>query len=237
MIAALLAEKPDEEQEESEKRKKFRIFFSYSMADNTGGKEGDNQATAYNTFLAPQMTRFQFPISESLPFIDLPIGRDSSDDEQHIFLRGLADTGGCCTMAWKPCMLKLKEQFPKFVSEHTVLKERQFEDIKTGGIQDGMWITDVIVFYMPFATNSKNLGIMFGLTDDLPINVLYGLPFMIQAQITIDLDAQTATSKVLVTTLKLKMLPPKRTNLSTIDYKVGYWATYHSNKQSDKMQE
>ncbi len=209
MIAALLAQKPDEEQEESEQPKKFRIFFSYSMVDNTGGKEDGNQATAYNTFLAPQMARFQFPISYSLPFIDLPIGRDSSDDEQHIFLRGLADTGGCCSMAWKPYMLKLKEQFPEFVSEHTVLKERQFEDMEIGGIQGGVWITDVIVFYMPFATNGENHGIMFGLTDDLPINVLYGLPFMIQAQIIIDLDAQTATSKVLATTFKLKMLPPK----------------------------
>jgi hypothetical protein len=132
-------------------------------------------------------------------------------------------------------MLKLKEKFPAFVSEHTVLKERQFEDIKIGGIQGGVWITDVIVFYMPFATNGENHGIMFGLTDELPINVLYGLPFLIQAQITMDMDAQTATSKVLATTFKLNMIPPKRTNLDTIDYKVGSKATYHSSNQD--MQE
>jgi hypothetical protein len=143
-------------------------------------------------------------------------------------------------MAWKPYMLKLKEKFPEFVSEHTVLKERQFEDIKIGGIQGGVWITDVIVFYLPFATNGENHGIMFGLTDELPINVLYGLPFLIEAQVTLNMDAQTATSKVLGTTFQLKMLPPKRADLDTIDYKVGSKATYHASnlaKNEPMMQE
>jgi hypothetical protein len=231
MIAALLTQK--NEQAEPNPRKKFRIFFSYSMTNDEVATEAEGEV--FRSFLAPRLSRFQFPISDALPFIDLPIGRECDEDEQHIFLRGLADTGGCCTMAWKPYMLKLKEKFPAFVSEHTVLKERQFEDIKIGGIQGGVWITDVIVFYMPFATNGENHGIMFGLTDDLPINILYGLPFLIQAQITMDMDAQTATSKVLATTFKLNMLPPKRTNLDTIDYKVGSRATYHS--QQDDMQE
>jgi hypothetical protein len=74
---------------------------------------------------------------------------------------------------------------------------------------------------MPFATNGENHGIMFGLTDELPINVLYGLLFLIQAQITMDMGTMTAASKVLATTFKLNMLAPKRTDLDTIDYKVG----------------
>jgi hypothetical protein len=133
---------------------------------------------------------------------------------------------------------EIEEKFPEFVSEHTVLKEHQFEDIKIGGIQGGVWITpDVIVFYMPFATNGENHGIMFGLTDELPINVLHGLPFLIQAQITMDMDAMTAASKVLATTFKLNMLAPKRTDLDTIDYKVGSRATYHSTFEAEDMQE
>lgn len=233
MIAALLTQK-EGTTESSPPKKKFRIFFSYSLTSDDITTEGDTEE--FRSFLAPRMSRFQFPISDALPFIDLPIGRESDEDEQHIYLRGLADTGGCCTMAWKPYMLKLKEKFPEFVSEHTVLKERQFEDIKIGGIQGGVWITDVIVFYMPFATNGENHGIMFGLTDELPINVLYGLPFLIQAQITMDMDAMTAASKVLATTFKLNMLAPKRTELDTIDYKVGSRATYHSTFEAD-MQE
>ena len=98
-------------------------------------------------------------------------------------------------MAWKPYMLRLKDKFLEYIKEHTVLKkERQFEDIKIGGIQGGVFITDVMTLYLPFTSDGENHGIMFGLTNDLPINVLYGLPFLLQAQITLDMDAQTARS-------------------------------------------
>ena len=233
MIAALLTQK--EETTESNPRKKFRIFFSYSMAEEKITPP-PSEGEPFISFLAPPMSRYRFPISDTLPFIDLPIGRDMDDDDQHIFLRGLADTGGCCTMAWKPYMLKLKEKFPEFVSEHTVLKERQFEDIKIGGIQGGVWITEVLVFYMPFESNGEKHGIMFGLTDELPINVLYGLPFLMQAQVTLDLDAQIATSKVLATKFKLQLLRPVRTPLDTIEYKPESSATYYS-QTNENMQE
>jgi hypothetical protein len=233
MIAALLTQK--EETTESNPRKKFRIFFSYSMAEEKITPP-PSEGEPFISFLAPPMSRYRFPISDTLPFIDLPIGRDMDDDDQHIFLRGLADTGGCCTMAWKPYMLKLKEKFPEFVSEHTVLKERQFEDIKIGGIQGGVWITEVLVFYMPFESNGEKHGIMFGLTDELPINVLYGLPFLMQAQVTLDLDAQIATSKVLATKFKLQLLRQVRTPLDTIEYKPESSATYYS-QTNENMQE
>ncbi len=127
-------------------------------------------------------------------------------------------------------MLRLKELFPEFVVDHIVLKEGRFEDIKIGGITGGVWITELITFYLPFArTNGETHGIMFGLTDDLPINVLYGLPFFVNAQITLNLGELTATSKVLATKFKLNMLPPERAELDTIDYKAGATATYHSN--------
>jgi len=131
-------------------------------------------------------------------------------------------------------MLKLKQKFPDLVESHTVLKERQFEDIRIGGIQGGVYITDVIVFYMPFSTNGSPHAItMFGLTNDLPINVLYGLPFMIQAQITLlDINGSKATSKLLGTTFKLNMQSPRRDSLETIDYKVGARATYHNVKDN-----
>ena len=232
-LIATLSTIPTEDDKE-DGRKKLRIFLSYSMNDASPASCCTNigQPTTFRTFIAPQFARFQFPISEALPFIDLPIGSPDGDDDQHIFIRGLADTGGCCTMAWKPYMLKLKQKFPDLVESHTVLKERQFEDIRIGGIQGGVYITDVIVFYMPFSTNGSPHAIMFGLTDDLPINVLYGLPFMIQAQITLDIDGAKATSKLLGTTFKLNMQSPRRDSLETIDYKVGARATYHNVKDT-----
>ncbi len=119
------------------------------------------------------------------------------------------------------------------MAEHIVLKESRFEDIKIGGITGGVWITELITFYMPFGRpNGETHGIRFGLTEDLPINVLYGLPFFIQAQITLNLGERTAKSKVLETTFRLNMLPPERAELDTIDYKAGATATYHSNNST-----
>jgi len=135
-------------------------------------------------------------------------------------------------MAWKPYMLRLKEKFPQYVEEHTVLKERQFEDIKIGGIQGGVYITDIMTMFLPFTTDGENHRIMFGLTDDLPINVLYGLPFLLQAQITLDMDAQTARSRLLGASFKLTMRSPKRSDITTIDHKTGSSNVYVTAKET-----
>jgi hypothetical protein len=198
MIAALAFSSESESVKEPEPKKFRQVFFTYNMQDESPPSPGhDTPAplTHYHSFLANRFARFAFPISDSLPFIDVPIGRVIAETgHPQDYLRGLADTGGCSTMAWKSYMLRLKDKFPEYVEEHTVLKERQFEDIKIGGIQGGVFITDVMTLYVPFTSDGKNHRIMFGLTDDLPINVLYGLPFLLQAQITLDMDAQTARS-------------------------------------------
>jgi hypothetical protein len=226
LITALLTLSAAEEPTEVNSRKKPRVFFAYRFLKNSVDDESSRRA-----LVAPPMSHYgRLPISDELPFMDLPIGHELNAEVQHIHLRGLVDTGGCCTMAWRPYMLRLKELFPEFVAEHIVLKESRFEDIKIGGITGGVWITELITFYMPFArTRGETHGIMFGLTDDLPINVLYGLPFFVQAQITLNLGELTATSKVLATKFRLTMLPPERAELDTIDYKAGATATYHSN--------
>jgi hypothetical protein len=229
LITALLTHSAAEEPTETHPRKKSRIFFAYRLSENSGRNTWKGGDEARRVVAAPPISHYRkFPISEGLPFIDLPIGRENNVEEQHIYLRGLADTGGCCTMAWRPYMLRLKELFPELVAEHIVLKESRFEDIKIGGITGRVWITELLTFYIPFArTNGETHGIMFGLTEDLPINVLYGLPFFLQAQITLNLGELTATSKVLATTFRLNMLPPERAEVETIDYKVGSTATYH----------
>ena len=220
MIAALAFPPEPDTVKEPEPKKFRRVFFTYNMQDNP--QPPSEPLTQYHAFLANRFARFAFPISDSLPFIDVPIGRVITESgHTQDYLRGLADTGGCCTMAWKPYMLRLKEKFPQYVEEHTVLKERQFEDIKIGGIQGGVYITDVMTMYLPFTTDGENHRIMFGLTDDLPINVLYGLPFLLQAQITLDMDAQTARSRLLGASFKLTLRSPKRSDITTIDHKTG----------------
>ena len=141
-------------------------------------------------------------------------------------------------MAWKPYMLRLKDKFLEYIKEHTVLKkERQFEDIKIGGIQGGVFITDKMTLYLPFTSDSENHRIMFGLTEDLPINVLYGLPFLLQAQMTLDMDAQTARSRLLGASFKLTLRSPKRLDITTIDHKTGPSNVYVAKEENGDQQE
>jgi len=236
MIAALALPSEPDTVKEPEQKKFRRVFFTYNMQDNP--QPPSEPLTQYHAFLANRFARFAFPISDSLPFIDVPIGRVITESgHTQDYLRGLADTGGCCTMAWKPYMLRLKEKFPQYVEEHTVLKERQFEDIKIGGIQGGVYITDVMTLFLPFTTDGENHRIMFGLTDDLPINVLYGLPFLLQAQITLDMDAQTARSRLLGASFKLTLRSPKRLDITTIDHKTGPSNVYVTSEDQEANQE
>ena len=231
MIAALAITTEQDIVKEPDQKKFRRVFLTYNMQDDPHPMP--EPLPYYHSFLANRFARFAFPISDALPFIDVPIGRVITETgHTQDYLRGLADTGGCCTMAWKPYMLRLKEKFPQYVEEHTVLKERQFEDIKIGGIQGGVYITDIMTMFLPFTTDGENHRIMFGLTDDLPINVLYGLPFLLQAQITLDMDAQTARSRLLGASFKLTMRSPKRSDITTIDHKTGSSNVYVTAKET-----
>jgi hypothetical protein len=61
------------------------------------------------------------------------------------------------------------------------LADKQFEDINIGGIKEGVWITHMIEYWLPFQKDGRNATLTIGLTDDLPIAMLFGLPFQIKA--------------------------------------------------------
>jgi hypothetical protein len=153
MIAALAFLSESESVKEPEPKKFRQVFFTYKMQEDSPPSPGHSTPaplTHYHSILANCFARFAFPISDSLPFINVPIGRVIAETgHPQDYLCGLADTGGCCTMAWKRYMLRLKEKFLEYIKEHTVLKkERQFQDIKIGGIQGGVFITDVLTLYL-----------------------------------------------------------------------------------------
>ena len=118
-----------------------------------------------------------------------------------------------------------------------MLKERRFEDIKIGGIQGGAYITDIMTVYLPFTRDGSNHRIMLGLTNNLPINVLYGLPFFIQAQITMDMEALTARSQLLGASFKLTLRSPTRSDITTIDHKTGPSNLYVATDEDGNKQE
>jgi hypothetical protein len=101
-------------------------------------------------------------------------------------LSGLLD---CCNMVWKDYHEQIQKQFPYVVANYFKLEDKQFEDINIGGIKDGVWITHMIKYWLPFQKAGGNVTLTIGLAEDLPISTLFGLPFQIKANLKPDWNA------------------------------------------------
>jgi hypothetical protein len=110
------------------------------------------------------------------------------------------------------------------------LSEKQFEDINIGGgIKDGIWITHMIEYWIPFQKAGGIATMTIGLTEDLPITTLFGLPFQIKANIKPDWNAHTATSGVFKHTFKLRTQRPEWCPpLESLDYNDGKAKVFYS---------
>jgi hypothetical protein len=86
-------------------------------------------------------------------------------------------------------------------------------------LKGGIEITEMIELWLPFAGAEGNSSLTLGLSEDLPITTLFGLPFKIKAKLTIDLAAPSAYSKVFRETFTVEMLKPERTPVESLDYK------------------
>jgi hypothetical protein len=171
------------------------------------------------TFFNSDRQHFQYDIAATLPHLFLPIGRGDEEGEGDAKLKGLLDSGGCCTMGHRPYFLLLKEKHPQLIKNHVHLQESRYENIRIGGLKGGIEITEMIELWLPFADAEGNSSLTLGLSEDLPITTLFSLPFQIKAKLTIDLAAPSAYSKVFRETFTVEMLKPKRTPVESLDYK------------------
>jgi hypothetical protein len=72
----------------------------------------------------------------------------------------------------------------------------QRSDIRIGGIGGGIIVTHLLELYMSYTINGQHTKIIFGLTENLPITAIIGLPFFVQAEGVIDLAEQRIVSQV-----------------------------------------
>lgn len=148
----------------------------------------------------------------------LPIGR-GTDEEDKSYLLGLYDSGGCCTMGWLEYHETIYKKHPHYVREFICLEESKFENIGIGGIKDSVAITHMIEYWMPYEDKGGNATITLGLTEDLPINTLFGLPFQIKAKMTANFNKQIVQSEVFHDTFKIEMKEPERSPVASLEYK------------------
>jgi hypothetical protein len=140
-------------------------------------------------------------------------------------------------MGWKEYHEKIYKNFPYVVANYFKLADKQFEDINIGGIKEGVWITHMIEYWLPFQKDGGNATLTIGLTDDLPIATLFRLPFQIKANLKPDWNAQIATSEVFKQTFKLKMQRPERPPLESLDYNDGKAKAFVMTEDHDPTEE
>jgi len=121
-------------------------------------------------------------------------------------------------MGWLEYHTKIAEKFPQLVSEFTDLNGCQYETFDIGGIKDSIEITHMIKYWLPYQDNGAMATITIGLSPDMPLDTLYGLPFQINAQMTADFANQKVTSKIFRTEFNILMKRPERSPIESLDY-------------------
>jgi len=179
----------------------------------------------FGTFAAVEHARqLEFSVNDMLAFLQFPIGLDSSN---RVMLRGLYDTGGCCNMGWKLYHLEIAQKHPKLVKQVLELESVQYEKIQIGGIKDGVEIDTLIEYYIPHQDHQNdNHTMMIGLTDSLPINTLYGLPFIIKAKLVPSFHRRACTSEFFKEEYELNMERPGRFPIEHLHWNVTPTPTY-----------
>ena len=187
-----------------------RSFLMY-MTPESEEKKTTQQNIPRTLLGAPPKHKYPFKIAYKLPFIAFPIGDGRTSDDTAT-LSGLLDTGGCCNMGWLGYHKVIAEQCPQLVEEFIELEEEKYETINIGGLKDGVTITHMIRYAIPFTDKGEQCYLTLGLTKDLPIDTLYGLGFQQDTKMKIDLGSKRVESAMLQASFKLTFKEPRRTN-------------------------
>jgi hypothetical protein len=212
--ADIIAERAFDAQRAAKRPPERRLglnFFTYptgqAPATNVSGR----------SFFGQPKHKYEFNLTTNLPFLQLPIGT-GEDSNNKANLSGLFDSGGCCNMGWLDYHQKINAKFPHLIAEFTDLNESQYETFDIGGIKDSIQITHMIKYWLPYQTNGATATITIGLSPDMPLDTLYGLPFQINSHMTADFANQKVVSKIFNAEFDLLMKRPERSPIESLDY-------------------
>jgi hypothetical protein len=161
---------------------------------------------------APPKKKHPFKIALDLPFLRFPIGDRLTKEGAAATLSGLLDTGGCCNMGWLTCHRTVWEQHPQLAHSFTKLEEEQCEPINIGGLKDGVTLTHMIQCVTPCKENDERCCLTLRLTEDLPIDTLFGLGFQEDLKMKINFATKRVKSALLQASCQLTFKAPRRTD-------------------------
>lgn len=107
---------------------------------------------------------------------------------------------------------EIAKQHPNLVEELVDLKEKRYEEINIGGLKDGVALTHMIRYSIPYTDKGEQLAITFGLARDLPVDTLFGVGFQIETKMKIDLAAGRVESGFLQDTYNIEYNEPRLTD-------------------------
>mmetsp|Transcript_29893 Transcript_29893/g.49614 ORF Transcript_29893/g.49614 Transcript_29893/m.49614 type:complete len:821 (+) Transcript_29893:461-2923(+) len=149
------------------------------------------------SFNGEKQERVYYPMANEMPHIAIPFGNLK---QGIVRITGLLDTGGCSSIGHLDYFMQVAKVYPHLVGRIITLKDLRKEDITIGGIGGRIAITHIMELQLPYcygeSGNSKHYHKAVGLTKDLPITFIIGLPFQKSCRAVIDHDADRVYSKL-----------------------------------------
>ena len=121
-------------------------------------------------------------------------------------------------MGWLDFHKKKAECFPQLVADFTDPNACQYETFNIRGIKDSIEITHMVKYWLPYQDKGAMATTTIGLSPNMPLDTLYGLPFQINAQMTANFANQKVNSKIFHTEFNILMKRPKQSPLESLDY-------------------
>lgn len=196
----------------------FTYFLRQEDSDTTTLTSLPRKTKGVSFAMVTQQTpELQFSVNATLAFISIPIGTSLMSGTE---LKGLYDTGGCCTMGWYAYHWGISQRHPEIVKAFHELEKYRYEPIAIGGIDGHVKITHLIEYYLPYDDGNGNFHtLLVGLVDQLPLNTIYGLPLIIKANMKADFTEMLVHSNVLDDEFKLTMERPTLIPIEELDHK------------------
>ena len=127
-------------------------------------------------------------------------------------IRALLDTGSGLNIGYGPYWRSVAERHPTLVREYGKLDDTDCKKLTVGGIDkngEGTACSHYIVLRTPFTEKGKEVDLRIALTDGLSSNLIFGLPFIVRARMTINMWEKYVVSTVFHTTFPLHYHPPE----------------------------
>ena len=182
-------------------------------------KERPPQASAFLSMIRVFQTRrterpIEVATTARLPHIVFPVGtRQSGQSWESVpKIRALLDTGSGLNIGYLPYWESVATKHPELVKEFQEMEASEQEKLTIGGIDrhgNGTLCTHYIVLRTPFVDAGLPVELRIALTDGLSCNLIFGLPFIVKAKLTINMWEKYAVSTVFNYTFPLHYHPPE----------------------------